>query len=113
MAGRRTIEDTIRACPDAVPGADRLGAAARYRREEAARRIEAKYGNALEELARIAWEASDPTLKLKALAALTPYLFPALKAVELSGPDGGSLTVEVFKVAPSTPAATPSASVSV
>jgi hypothetical protein len=72
---------------DTVP----LGPSAR--REMSCRRILDKYGDPLDKLAA-ASQAGD----LKASAALLPYIYPALKAVEVSGPDGGALTVQVLKI---------------
>ena len=72
---------------DTIP----LGPSAR--REMSVRRILDKYGDPLDKLAA-ASQAGD----LKASAALLPYVYPALKAVELTGPEGGALTVQVVKV---------------
>ncbi|WP_157061343.1 hypothetical protein [Anaeromyxobacter dehalogenans] len=41
--------------------------------------------------------ATDPKLKLDAAKALAPYLYPAMKAVEVSAPGGEQLIVEVRK----------------
>ena len=77
---------------DTVP----LGPSAR--REMSVRRILDKYGDPLDKLAA-ASQAGD----LKASAALLPYVYPALKAVELTGAGGEALTVQVVKLAAPVP----------
>jgi hypothetical protein len=72
---------------------------ASLRRESAARSIERKHGSVLEAIAKLAFDAPDVATRLRALATLAPYLYPALKAVELTGANGDSLTVEIRKVA--------------
>lgn len=104
---RRTIKQTLADLPDAPKG--QPAASASYRREQAARAIERQYGRtALAALAELAFTDSDKTIRLKALLGLAPYLYPALKAIEVSGPDGASLTVEVRAVPTSSPGASPS-----
>lgn len=91
---KRTIAQTLAGLPDEMRG--RPGYSAQARREHAARTIERKYGNVLEALAKLAFDPNgDQGVRLKALGTLAPYLFPAMKAVELSGPDGERLVVEV------------------
>jgi hypothetical protein len=63
------------------------------RREMSVRRILDKYGDPLDRIA-----AASAAGDLKASAVLIPYIYPALKAVEVSGPDGGALTVQVLKI---------------
>jgi hypothetical protein len=41
--------------------------------------------------------ATDAKLKLDAAKALAPYLYPAMKAVEVTGAGGEQLVVEVRK----------------
>jgi hypothetical protein len=83
---RNSKADTARKY-DTVP----LGPSAR--REMSVRRILDRYGDPLDKLAA-ASEAGD----LKASAALLPYVYPALKAVEITGQDGGALTIQVVKL---------------
>lgn len=71
------------------------------RREAEARRILERYGSPLEALARaMADDSLTPRERLDAAGRLAPYLFPALKAVEVSGPGGERLTVEVRRAGP-------------
>ena len=84
---KRTLKQTAQAHPEAVPLAPST------RRELSVRRILDKYGDPLDVLAK-ASQSGD----LKAAAALLPYVYPALKAVELSGPGGSAVTVQVVKV---------------
>lgn len=101
---KRTMAQTMQAMPDAPTG--RPGYSAQARREKDARDIERKHGSVLGAIAALAFDAaSDPAIRLRALQALAPYLYPQLKAIELSGPDGERLTVEVRRIA--TPGATP------
>jgi hypothetical protein len=105
-----------------VPELSARGASAVYRREEAARRVVRKYGDPLQvigqAMAEAAQEALDEAGKptgrmcdrdaaLNAAKALAPYLYPALKAVELSSPDGtAGVTVQVVSLARTEPART-------
>jgi hypothetical protein len=92
------VENATRAAArSGARGPGRPGQAATYRREQTARRILEKHGDPLVELARIMVTASDPKLKLDAAKALAPYLYPSMKAVEVSGPSGEQLVVEVRK----------------
>jgi hypothetical protein len=92
------IEDAARAAAHSgARGPGRPAKSATYRREQTARRILERHGDPLEELARIMASATDPKLKLDAAKALAPYLYPAMKAVELSGAGGEQLVVEVRK----------------
>ncbi|ABC81239.1 hypothetical protein Adeh_1466 [Anaeromyxobacter dehalogenans 2CP-C] len=94
----QTVGDAARAAArSGARGPGRPGQAATYRREQTARRIIEKHGDPLEELARIMAAATDPKLKLDAAKALAPYLYPAMKAVEVSAPGGEQLIVEVRK----------------
>lgn len=99
---KRTIKQTLESMPDAPTG--RPGYSAQARRERDALAIEQRHGSVLGAIAALAFGAADEPTRLRALQALAPYLYPQLKAVELSGPDGERLTVEVRQIAP--PAAT-------
>jgi hypothetical protein len=106
----RGIKDTARetgALPELrrerQPRGDVIPAA--YRREQAARRLIAKHGDPMEFLAKTAMdESADQRTRLDAAKALMPYLYPALKAVELSSPDGtAGVTVQVVSLARTAP----------
>ena len=86
---RRTLKATVEAYPDAAPVQPGV------RRELAVRRLLDKYGDPLDFLAKAAREGD-----LKAAAAILPYIYPALKAVELTGPAGGSVQVTVNTLPP-------------
>ena len=102
---KRTVRDTIRKNPDAVPDASAALAATpsvptpliapRVRRERTIREILDSGRDPLRELARLMAESSDPSIRLQAAKALAPFMFPVLRAAELSGPDGEPLTVEI------------------
>ena len=47
----------------------------------------------LEIMAVVMDEATEPKLKLDAAAKLAPYLYPTLKAIELSGKDGEAIQI--------------------
>jgi hypothetical protein len=69
------------------------------RRDMAVRRNLDKYGDPMEMLAKLAGSGDK-----EAARALLPFYYPSLKAVELSGPGGDALTVQVIKLAaPATP----------
>ncbi len=93
--GKRTLKETIAAMPDPPRGTPSHSASSR--RESEARSIERKHGSVLGALARIAFEDPDTATRLAALRALAPYLYPQLKAIEVSGPAGERLVVEVRK----------------
>jgi hypothetical protein len=101
---KKAIKATLR--EGRLPGAER--AAPAYRRELAARRVIAKHGDPLDFLARLmADESAERRERLDAAKALAPYLYPALKAVELSSPDGtAGVTVQVVSLARTEPART-------
>ena len=100
---RQTVKDCARAVPDAAAAAAAPGAPARAplsplaRREAAVRRV-LELVDPLRELARLAAGATDPKLRLDALKALAPYLYPQQKAVEVTGAGGEQLVVEVRRV---------------
>jgi hypothetical protein len=87
----------VAAARSGARGPGRPGQAATYRREQTARRIIEKHGDPLDELARIMANATDAKLKIDAAKALAPYLYPAMKAVEVTGAGGEQLVVEVRK----------------
>jgi hypothetical protein len=105
---RKPISKTIAEHPDAVPGAAEAlaGATARARggavlapaarRERIVREITADARrDPLRALAEIIATTADPALRVQAARALAPFVYPALRAVEVSGPDGERLVVEV------------------
>lgn len=68
--------------------------------EEAFSKIQEKYGCPMEEIAKIAFDSSENAdLRLNALKDLAGYGYTKVKAIELSGPDGGDITVKADLVA--------------
>ena len=97
---RKTLKEHPQAAPDAAQAAASAAPKARlspHVRREAAIRRALKLNDPLVTLARLACDA-DPVVRLQAAKALAPYLYPAQRAVEVSGAGGEALTVEVRKV---------------
>ena len=62
-------------------------------------RLEALGCDPLQGLAKIAADPNtDTTLRARVLADLLPYLYPKRKALELTGPDGGAVEVDLRQV---------------
>ena len=96
---RKTLKEHPQAAPDAALAAASAAPKARlspHVRREAAIRRALKLNDPLVTLARLACDA-DPVVRLQAAKALAPYLYPAQRAVEVSGAGGEALTVEVRK----------------
>ncbi len=98
---RRTIEEHPEACPGGTEAladtAERSRVAQRAKRAATVREITAR-ANPLRVLAKLMLTSSDPHVQLQAAKALAPYCFPAMRAIEVSGPDGERLTVEVRRL---------------
>jgi hypothetical protein len=63
---------------------------------DAYNRAVARYGNPIEALADIAYDQGNPIdLRLRALQDFTKYGNAQLKAIEISGPDGGDIPVKI------------------
>ena len=102
---RKTVRQTLKERPSIAPDAAAVAAsepaahppliAPRVRRERTIREILDSGRDPLRELARLMAESSDPSIRLQAAKALAPFMFPVLRAAELSGPDGEPLTVEI------------------
>lgn len=95
---RKSIKQTLAERPEIACG--RPSYTAQARREADAREIERKHGSVLGAIAQIAFNSEEEAMRLKALSALAPYLFPQHKAVEHSGPGGSPVSVEITKIAP-------------
>lgn len=98
----RTVKQTMSARGSPLSAAQR--------REALARDIvkaHGERGDPLRALARILASATDTKTQIEAARALAPYLYPQLKAVEVSGADGAALTVNILRAGP--PSCPPSA----
>jgi hypothetical protein len=84
---KKPISDTARERVGTVPLAPST------RREMSVRRLVDKYGDPLDKLA-----AASAAGDLKATIAILPYIYPALKAVEVTGAGGDALRIEVVKI---------------
>lgn len=73
---------------------------------EAMRRLRGTDADPITALLRIATKAekaSDDALAFQCYKELASYCYPKLKAIEHSGSDGGALTIQVVKLADTSP----------
>ena len=100
---KRSIRRTLAEHPEAAPEAaealkehkQRACAplAPVTRREMAVRKLVDKWGDPLDYLGKRMKEGDK-----EAARALLPYVYPSLKAIEVSGPGGSELTIEIRKL---------------